>query len=418
MKTVLQQLPFRLALALCVTTGFAVPSASWAAARSEAVSSEQRQLGAFKAIELAGPYHVVIRAQGTNGVELTGQAERRADVETIVNGDTLIVRPRAHNGTSFFFGFGRRHEPVTVRIGVAVLSSLKSSGSGDVEVEQISTERLSISATGPGEVRASGAVRELVLESRGSGDLDLRQLASTNVKLTMSGPGDVRLAGIGGELSAEVNGSGDLRADALRLTRLTAHLRGPGGVTLAGSSAELRVEQDGSGDLAASDLQVRSARLQMSGPGSIALAGVAELLDAQINGSGDLDAPELKVRNATVRMRGPGAVRLSSVSDTLDAEVRGSGDLHATLAGKRLLLRMSGPGDALLDGTVAQLDAQLSGSGSLDARRTLAEHANVAVRGPGSAVVNVRRKGDPRNRAQDQARLVTVERGGAHEFNE
>ena len=347
-------------LAFAIAAGIFATSASHA----EAVS-EQRTVAAFKAVELFGPYHVVIRAQGKQALELSGERKQLADVETIVTGNTLIVRPVSRNG--FHFSSGRHRPDVTIHITASTLASLRATGSGDVELDQVSGDQFSVSAEGPGDVRASGAARELAVTSRGSGNLDLHQFSAVNVNLAMSGPGDVTLSGVGGELTADVRGSGDLHADALRLSKLTARLRGPGNATLAGSSRELR---------------------------------------AEVFGSGDLEAHGLTVRDATVRSRGPGEIQLASVTESLDADLAGSGGMSATLAAKRLQLKMSGPGDVHLAGTVDSAAAQLTGSGSLDGRRLAAGNTDVTARGPGSAVVNVRNKG------ADRLRQMTIDRSG------
>ena len=109
------------------------------------------------------------------------------------------------------------------------------------------------------------------------------------------------------------------------------------------------------------------------------------------------------------RSRGPGDIYLSKVSETLEAEVGGPGDLTATADCKSVRLNMHGPGEVKLEGKTAALTAQLSGSGNLNARQLWAGQADVIVRGPGNAVVNVNGK------AAEQSRLVTYERNGTRE---
>jgi hypothetical protein len=106
-------------------------------------------------------------------------------------------------------------------------------------------------------------------------------------------------------------------------------------------------------------------------------------------------------------------VTLQNVSDTLDAEMHGSGELAASMSGKRLLLKMNGPGDARIDGSVAQVSAQINGSGSLEGRRLSAGQTDIAVRGPGSAAVNVvgNDKGNGRVSAE-RGQLLLVDRSG------
>ena len=359
------------ALALALATGLA-------AAGSQAASvTEQRALAPFHAIDVSGPYDIVIRAQGKHALELRGDSKQLAEIDTRVSGDTLIVRPASRNG--FSFNFGRRTEPVRITITAAMLNSLKMSGSGDVTLEQVNSDKLQLSASGPGDLHGDGSVRDLVLDSSGSGDVDLQRLKSANVKLTMSGPGDVQLSGPMSRFDGEVRGSGGL--DVRRL-------------------------------------QAQSVRIVMDGPGDVTLEGDTASLNAELKGSGALDASRLNSRNAAVRSRGPGDIELATVSGTLEAELRGAGSLEAALDGERLALVMSGPGEAHLHGKVGSVNAQLSGSGDLEARQLLTASADVVVRGPGSASVSVQEKPDPKNARPARAYVLNVDRRGARQTHD
>jgi len=338
-----------------------------------ASATEQRPVAPFSAIELIGPYHVVIDAQAKPSLALSGARKQLAEVETVVRGDTLVVRPVQRNG--LFFSFGKHQETVTVRIAATALQRLTVAGSGDVEIARIGGERFALAANGPGDVHASGAVRQLSVTSSGSGDLDLHDLKAADVDVALNGPGDVRLSDVAGTLAVQQGGSGDLEADGLRATRVTARMHGPGNVTLSGSAGDL---------------------------------------DMETSGSGDFDGGGLKTARATVRGHGPGGVTLAGVTDTLDAELQGSGDLTASMAGKRLLLRLNGPGDARIIGTVAQVDAQIAGSGSLEGRGLTAARADIAVHGPGTAAVNLTGQERAGARATNRGQLLLVDRSGPH----
>ena len=336
-------------------------------------ATEQRPVAAFSAIELAGPYHVVIDAQAKASLALSGARKQLAEIETVVRGDTLVVRPVQRNG--LFFSFGKRQDTVTIRIGAAALKRLTVAGSGDVEIARVKGERFTLIGNGPGDVQASGTVRQLSVTSSGSGDLDLHDLKAADVDVALNGPGDVRLSDVAGTLAVQQGGSGDLELDGLRTARVTARMHGPGNITLSGSTGDLNVE---------------------------------------ISGSGDLDAGGLKTARATVRSHGPGDVTLAGVTDTLDAELQGSGDLTASLSARRLLLRMNGPGDARIDGTVAQVDAQIAGSGSLEGHGLVAAHADIAVHGPGTAAVNVTGNDRADTKRGSRGQLLLVDRRGSH----
>ena len=352
-----------LTLTLAAAIGIGLPGVGHAAP-TDSDSAQRRSVGAFSAIDVSGPYDVVVDAQGRPGLVLSGERARFDEVETVVRGGTLFVRPVSRSSIHFSFG---KQQAVTVRIGAPRLTSLSMAGSGDVVLEQADGERLTLEVSGPGDLKASGAVRELVVRASGSGDADLQHLRAGAVDLALSGPGDVHLAAIDRQLDARLSGSGDLTALAL---------------------------------------DVRSATLSLSGPGDAQLAGKAATFKAQSNGSGDIDGAGLAVVNATIKSSGPGDVELAQVGDTLEAELRGPGGLKSGISGQRLLLDVSGPGDAEISGRVALVRARLSGPGTLSGRRLVAERADIAVTGPGKATVQERGK-------DSHERLLVVERGGS-----
>jgi len=121
---------------------------------------ENRPVTAFSRIELEGPYKVLINAQGETGVEVSGPKRQVEQLETVVQGDTLHVRPLRRN--HWVFSFGKQREPVIVKISTSGLKALSSSGSGDVELERVDSSELKLISTGPGDFSASGTATELM----------------------------------------------------------------------------------------------------------------------------------------------------------------------------------------------------------------------------------------------------------------
>lgn len=449
MPTTLKHIAF--AAALTCGAIAAMPSGVAASSTTPPANAvtEKRPVGAFRAIETAGPYRVIVHAQGPVSVQATGTAAQLADIETVVTGDTLVVRPKTRH--MFTFGFHHREQEPIIVITAPMVKSLKASGSGDVDIDQVSGDTFSVFVTGPGDVQAAGTVRDLQVESRGAGDLSLRQLRATNATVRMGGPGEVEMAGLSGALTAEVSGAGDLDATQLRLSRVSVQQRGPGNVHLAGSARDGRFEVSGAGDLeacslvldgpasanlrgpgnacvggtirkldaevhGAGDLSVRglaasSVKLISSGPGETELQGSTDVLSAELSGSGDLDGRHLQVKTATVRGRGPGDVELATVSESLDADMHGAGQLSGTINGRKLVLRMGGPGDIHLDGHVDSVNAVLTGSGNLEGRGLFAGSSDVQVRGPGVAYLNTK----PGTETRTAARAVMIDRSGIHQ---
>lgn len=358
--------------ALLLCAGFAGMQGVIAEERAQeprqAVTIDQRSVAAFSAIELAGPFRVIV-SEGAPRLELSGEPKQLAEIESEVRGGTLIVRQRSRSGIHISFG-KRNEQPVVVRIGASGLKSLSNNGSGDVELESFGGERFVLASQGPGDIRARGSVRELRVTSNGSGDLELRGVQAANVELAMSGPGDVRLGAVGNDLVARVSGSGDFDVDELRVTRALAQLSGPGNARLRGSARELRAEVTGSGDFDGCNLNVEKLSSVQRGPGNVCVAGAIRQFDAEVHGSGDLDARGLQAGRAVLRMRGPGNARL--------------------------------------EGRAERINAELSGSGTLQARRLTVRQTDIKVRGPGTATVNLVRDGAGGRRDE----LVLVERGG------
>ena len=89
-------------------------------------------------------------AQGKQALELSGERKQLADVETIVSGDTLIVRPRSRNG--FHFGFGRQRENVTIHITAAMLASLRWAAAATSNWTRCGGDQFSVNVERPGRI--------------------------------------------------------------------------------------------------------------------------------------------------------------------------------------------------------------------------------------------------------------------------
>lgn len=371
MTKLLAALPFAILSAL-----LALPAPAAADSRP-AVATEARPLAPFSAVELSGPFDVLVDVGAPRGVRITGPAADLANVETVVERDTLVVRSRQRNG--WHFSFGKRRDSITLIVGAPGIKSLKNAGSGDVELSHFQGDTLALTASGSGDVRANGAVRDLTLRLQGSGDVDVRRLRPATLRAQLDGSGDVNAAGVTRELAVELSGSGDLDAVDLRTDVVTATLHGSGSVTLAGSTARLR---------------------------------------ADLTGSGDVDGKALQVTQAVLRSSGPGDIELSNVTGTLEADIGGPGSLSTRLDTRHAKLTIGGPADVTLTGRTEQLTAHLAGPGTLDGHALQANGANVTVRGPGSATVNVRGKLETQSgrlSSNGQPRLVMVDRRGVHE---
>lgn len=199
-----------------------------------------RALPAFSKLRLEGPFDVKLTQAGADQAVVVADDNVEPFIETVVEGDSLIVRLKRDAG------FTTRSAPV-VRIEARALQSVVVNGSGDLAVEQFKAEALQLSVVGSGDVQLGLVeVKDLNVSVSGSGDLRLAGRAEQQ-SWTLSGSGDVDARALSGRSAkAVLSGSGDL---ALGVTeQLDARLSGSGDLSYAGRP-QLRQSISGSGEI-------------------------------------------------------------------------------------------------------------------------------------------------------------------------
>lgn len=217
---------------------------------------------------------VVLR--GSDELKILFSGENRL----LVKGDSedLDKEPFFVRGSTLKLGYtssGRKVRNVKYLLEVEDLDQIILQGSGDVWVEPMETDRVSVNVDGSGVMRLHSVVAsELEVAVSGSGTI---QLASSEVD----------------ELEVELAGSGDID-----LGRITA--------------SRMNVDMAGSGDV------IGTAESE---------DGMVDDLDVSIAGSGDVDLANLPAIRVDVDILGSGDVRVWAV-EFLDANILGSGDVH------------------------------------------------------------------------------------------
>lgn len=194
---------------------------------SGTVASQVRAVADFQAIQVSGPFKVIVRQTGREAVEVRADDNLLPLLETVVapsatGGRTLQVRWK--RGETI-----RTRSVATVTVEVAQLTALASQGSGEVVVESLKTPRLSLSLSG-------------------SGDARLEALTADRLDLSIAGSGDVRAAGQAEQLKVSVAGSGDIRALDLKAAEVAVSIAGSGDVAVHADKT-LDVSIAGSGDV-------------------------------------------------------------------------------------------------------------------------------------------------------------------------
>lgn len=229
-----------------------------------AVETEERSVGSFSSIELAGTGRVLVRPGKECRVVVITDSNIQDLFETRVSGGELWLgfKPGA---------FIVSPTKLEIQVTLPSLSGLTLSGSGDVLVEE----------------PMSG--RELSLVLSGSGDIEaLRGLDYSSLDARLSGSGSVELSATVERANLKLSGSGSIEAEHLYATSGEFSISGSGDVRVGdGACGTLTVAISGSGDVEASGLSVRQAKVRIGGSGDVELH-VDEDLEASITGSGSV----------------------------------------------------------------------------------------------------------------------------------
>lgn len=187
------------------------------------VVQQQRNVGAFDAVETLGSENVEVRVGPKPSLVIAADDNILPLITTRVENGRLKIGAR---------GSFRMHGPIRAWITVPNLEAFTTSGSGDVLIHDVNNGQLSLTMNGSGSMTATGRTGHLQVTLNGSGRAQLASLAATDVS-----------AGLFGSGSATVNARG----------RLDAKVFGSGTLRYVGKPAELRSAHFGSGRVVASN---------------------------------------------------------------------------------------------------------------------------------------------------------------------
>jgi hypothetical protein len=98
----------------------------------------------------------------------------------------------------------------------------------ELTIQAYDQDSFTLAVAGAGDVTAAGRTRDIELDISGSGDVDLSDLSTTDARVDISGSGDATLAPTG-EAAISISGSGDVDLTT-RPARLTQDITGSGDV--------------------------------------------------------------------------------------------------------------------------------------------------------------------------------------------
>ena len=174
-------------------------------------AEESRDLRGFERIQLLGSLDVRYQQADTFSVLVNAPSKYLDDVETIVEGNQLIVRMKSV-GKVVHFGVSDGDQ-VTVYVTSPDLIGVDLRGSGDFSCENhLDTDQLDVKLNGSGDIDFDDVICDAVnVEVLGSGDVNVKKIETQVANVSLVGSGDVKMAfQRSGKVNASLVGSGDI----------------------------------------------------------------------------------------------------------------------------------------------------------------------------------------------------------------
>lgn len=188
--------------------------------------TETRAVSDFDSIDLSGSGEVIVRQDGNESLTIETDDNVMEHVKAEVEGGVLKL--------GYEEGFNLiDHTRLIFTVGVDDLKSLKISGSGDIESDNLETSRLDATVSGSGDIQiADLSADEVTAKISGSGEIDLAGDATAQ-DVTISGSGKY-LAGdlCSASVKVKISGSGD--ATVCATEELDSNISGSGSVSYYG----------------------------------------------------------------------------------------------------------------------------------------------------------------------------------------
>jgi hypothetical protein len=166
------------------------------------VTTEQRQVGAFRAIDVSGVGEVVVTQGDADSLTVETDDNLQGVVLSEVRDNTLHLSMRP--GVSL--GHATR---MTFTVTVRELTQLALSGAATIKASNLSGDTLTVAHSGAGIVTTAGTVAEQRVTLSGAGSYDGAALVSDRATVDLSGLGSV-VVNARVRLDATISGAGSV----------------------------------------------------------------------------------------------------------------------------------------------------------------------------------------------------------------
>jgi hypothetical protein len=168
------------------------------------ISKQARQVTHFSGIALGLPGKVELHVGNSEGVSIETDDNILPLVETVVENDTLHIRPLREN-------LNLRTHTLRITVNARDIDHLSLGGSGSIQADALHARKLKVALGGSGSIGAASIDGdELAVRVAGSGSMSAGGGAVSRVSVSMAGSGNVDLAKMkAGDADVNVAGSGN-----------------------------------------------------------------------------------------------------------------------------------------------------------------------------------------------------------------
>ena len=324
-----------------------------------------------------------VRSSGSGGVELGRITTSKSDIKLVSSGDVIVDQLITQDARVVISGSGRFKSD-----GLHAAGSFfsKLSSSGNLETGELTASAFTAESSGSGDYQiGSGSAKALNLKMNSSGKF-LGQKFKAGSPQTE-------------EISIRLTGSGDAHFGEISTRKFQAVLTSSGSLESENVSIDrLEASLQGSGDLDITGGRVSSYKLKLGSAGKFFASDckVSETDSAEstiiISGSGKAEIGEINSKNVEFKLLSSGGLRIESLlTEKLKASLSGNGNLRIS-AGRAVEqeVRINSSGNYRADG-MASSRAVVSTSGSGSMRIQVSDYLEARISGSGS----VRYSGSP-----------------------
>jgi len=207
------------------------------------VVEEEREVESFTQLSVGGAIEAIVTIGDEVAVTVRSDDNIVERLETVVEGETLLVRPEGGN-----VGFDPT-DGIQVTITVPALEGIEASGAASVAVGPLEGEALSVEASGASHVVVDeAAVAAITLDASGASEISVGGGTASSLVADLSGAASLDAH----DLIAQrvvFDGSGAAHGQVHAEDALEASLSGGSSLCYAGEPADLTQEVSGGGSL-------------------------------------------------------------------------------------------------------------------------------------------------------------------------